>query len=89
MASIQLLAKNMKYLRTASGLKQEELSSVLNLSRQAYSNYENMKRMPDLDCLIRLSGFYRISLDILVSVDLAACRFPLSPEIGISESKNY
>ena len=39
----------------------------MNISRQAYSNYETGKRAPDLDSLIRLADLYHISLDELVN----------------------
>ena len=41
--------------------------SWLNISRQAYSNYETSKRTPDLDSLMRLADIYGVSLDQLVN----------------------
>ena len=63
---------------------------MLNISRQAYSNYETGKRTPDLDSLLFLARCYRISLDALVADVIFAdtrplpvfgqnCTFPLSP----------
>lgn len=71
MPNIQL-AHNLRYLRNAYNLTQNDLSAILNISRQAYSNYENCKRMPDLDTLIRISNFYHITLDDLVNANLSA-----------------
>lgn len=71
MPNIQL-ARNLKYLRIAYGLTQDDLGAFLNISRQAYSNYENLKRSPDLDSLIRLASLYRLSLDDLVGRELSA-----------------
>ena len=59
MANIQL-AKNLRALRDANNLNQGDLSDMLNISRQAYSNYENSKRTPDLDSLLRLAYFYHV-----------------------------
>lgn len=70
MPNIQL-ARNLKYLRIAYGLTQDDLGAFLNISRQAYSNYENLKRSPDLDSLIRLASLYRLSLDDLVNKELS------------------
>ncbi len=42
-------------------------AAVLNISRQAYSNYETSKRTPDLDSLMRLADIYGVSLDQLVN----------------------
>lgn len=65
MPNIQL-ANNLRFLRTKHKLTQDDLSSLLNISRQAYSNYETSKRTPDLDSLLHISRFYRISIDELV-----------------------
>lgn len=65
MSNIQL-ANNLRFLRIKHKLTQDDLSSLLNISRQAYSNYETSKRTPDLDSLLHISRFYRISIDELV-----------------------
>lgn len=65
MSNIQL-AHNLKTLRKRFKLTQTDMSSMLNISRQAYSNYETGKRTPDLDTLLYLSRFYRITLNELV-----------------------
>ncbi|MBU3839720.1 MAG: helix-turn-helix transcriptional regulator [Candidatus Ruminococcus intestinipullorum] len=66
MSNIQLV-KNLHRLRKAHGYTQKQISERLNISRQAYSNYETGKRAPDLDSLIRLADLYHISLDELVN----------------------
>ena len=52
-----------KHITTLS----KRLSDLLNISRQAYSNYETSKRTPDLDSLMRLADIYGVSLDQLVN----------------------
>lgn len=42
---------NLKRLRKASGLKQEELAERLNVTRQTVSGWETGRRQPDLDTL--------------------------------------
>lgn len=69
MSNIQL-ANNLRFLRKKHKLTQDDLSSLLNISRQAYSNYETSKRTPDLDSLLHISRFYRISIDELVHDNL-------------------
>ncbi len=65
MPNIQL-ARNLRYLRKQNNLTQEAISDILNISRQAYSNYETCKRVPDLDTLLCLSQYYQISIDDLI-----------------------
>lgn len=71
MPNIQL-SRNLRYLRKQNNLTQEAISDILNISRQAYSNYETCKRVPDLDTLIRLSQFYHISIDDLILESVTA-----------------
>ena len=69
MPNIQL-ANNLRYLRKKRNLRQEDIGNILNISRQAYSNYENCTRTPDLDTLLQLCDFYKVSLDVLVLEDI-------------------
>ena len=87
MPNIQL-ARNLKYLRLAYGLTQDDLGAFLNISRQAYSNYENLKRSPDLDSLSRLASLYHLSLDDLVSRELSSF-MESDHSVQIQEDKNF
>ena len=71
MSNIQL-ANNLKYLRKKHHLKQDDLRVMLNISRQAYSNYERGNRMPDLDTLLYLANFYNVTLNDLVLCNLSS-----------------
>lgn len=46
------------------------MGEILNISRQAYSNYETSNRTPDLDTLLFLSNFYKVTLDELILANL-------------------
>uniref|UniRef100_UPI00359C7325 helix-turn-helix transcriptional regulator n=1 Tax=Faecalicatena contorta TaxID=39482 RepID=UPI00359C7325 len=65
MANIQLV-ENLGRYRKARKMTQKELGRVLNISRQAYSNYETGKRTPDLDLLLKIAQIYNITLDDLI-----------------------
>ena len=45
---------------------QTQIGAKLNISRQAYSNYETGKRIPDLDILIRIADLYHVTLEQLI-----------------------
>lgn len=60
------LTQNLRLLRKARHLTQVEIARVLLISPQAYSHYENGRRMPSLDIICRIAGFYGITLDQLV-----------------------
>ncbi len=65
MANIQL-SYNLKRYREAYRYTQQKLADKINISRQAYSNYETGKRDPDLVLLTKLCDVYSITLDQLV-----------------------
>lgn len=87
MPNIQL-SRNLKYLRKVHNYTQDELAEFLNISRQAYSNYENSKRTPDLDTLMRFCALYSLSLDALVKTDLSA-KEPLVNQEQVLENIIY
>lgn len=55
-------------LREDHDLKQKELAEFLNCSQQVYSNYELGQRDIPTEILIRLSEFYRVSVDYLLGL---------------------
>lgn len=59
-------SKILKQLREKSGYTQEQLGSVLNLSKNAISHYENETNTPNLDTLIKIADTFDISVDYLV-----------------------
>lgn len=60
------LGKRLKELRLENELKQRELASVLDVSRNTYTQYECGTRKIGVEDLIKLADFYNISLDFLV-----------------------
>ncbi len=60
------LAANLRRLRTDHDYTQTQIAERLNISRQAYSNYETGKRIPDLDILIRIADIYHVTLEELI-----------------------
>ena len=55
-----------KELRTKNQLTQEKFAIRLNVTRQAVSNWENNRNLPDLELLILISSIFHISLDELI-----------------------
>lgn len=56
----------LKDLREDNDLTQEQISLMLNCARNTYSQYENGKRQIPTDILIKLSRFYKTSIDYLL-----------------------
>ncbi len=55
-----------KQLRKTKKLTQEQMAQELHISRQAVSNWENNRNLPDIEMLITIARVYHVSLDQLI-----------------------
>ena len=60
-----MVYERIKELRVDKDLSQKELADILNVTRSAYSNYENGIRDVPVDVLARLADFYKTSVDYI------------------------
>ena len=60
------MVKNLKLLRQAKGISQQQLAHVLGLSQQSINKYENHNVEPDITTLIKMAQFFEISVDYLI-----------------------
>lgn len=63
------LGEKLKEVRKRFGLSQEALASILNVSRQAVTKWENDDGMPDISNLQELSKVFGLTVDYLVNND--------------------
>lgn len=61
------IGENLEKLRKSYNLKMTEVAGVIGKTRQGYRNYEKGLRDISIQDLITLSGFYNVSLDVLVA----------------------
>ena len=59
--------KGLRIIRKRKRLSQMRVAMDLNISREALSYYENGKRSPDVTMLLRLSDYFRVSVDFLIT----------------------
>ena len=57
---------NLKVIRVSRNFKVQDVSDYLCCLPSVYSRYENGKREPSVDILIKLSKFYGVSVDYLI-----------------------
>lgn len=62
--------ENLKTMRKAKGLTQEELSIRLNVVRQTISKWEKGLSVPDADLLIKLAEVFEISVSELLGAKI-------------------
>ena len=60
--------RRLKDLREDNDLKQENISAILQITRQQYGLYETGKRTIPIDLLIKLANYYNTSIDYLVGL---------------------
>ncbi|MBQ4349824.1 MAG: helix-turn-helix domain-containing protein [Clostridia bacterium] len=70
-------------LRRARSMTQEELASVIGVSAQSVSKWENSNTMPDVSLLPVLAGIFGVSIDYLFGEERRASSFSFNdaPEV--------
>jgi transcriptional regulator with XRE-family HTH domain len=58
-----------KQIRKEKNITQEQMAQSLNITRQAVSNWENKRNLPDIEILIKIAKVYGVSLDKLILGD--------------------
>ena len=57
----------LREIRKKRNLNQQRVALDLNITREALSHYENGRRDPSLAMLIRLSEYFNVSIDYLIT----------------------
>lgn len=64
------IGEQINNLRKQHGLSQDDFANLFNVSRQTISNWENGKSYPDLEMIIKVSDYFKISIDELLKNDV-------------------
>ena len=59
--------KGLKQIRKERKLTQLKVAMDLNISREALSHYENGKREPSIELLVKMSRYFNVSIDFLIN----------------------
>ena len=63
-------ASNIKFLRKRRDRTQDDVAAALDLKRSTLSGYENGVAQPGIDILISFSGYFNMSIDTLLKIDM-------------------
>lgn len=57
----------LKTIRKQRHLNQQKVALDLNITREALSHYENGRREPSLAMLVKMSDYFNVSIDYLIT----------------------
>lgn len=57
----------LKEIRKQRRLNQQKVALDLNITREALSHYENGRREPSLAMLVKMSEYFNVSIDYLIT----------------------
>jgi transcriptional regulator with XRE-family HTH domain len=60
------LGERLKFLRQSRKKTLDELAVDLDTTKTTLSRYENNKRVPDADFIIRLANYFKVSADYIL-----------------------
>ena len=67
---MSLYSDNLKSLRLKQALTQQSVADATGIPRARYAKYEDGANFPPPDILLTLSRYFRVSIDLLLSVDI-------------------
>jgi transcriptional regulator with XRE-family HTH domain len=67
---MSLFAKNLRFLRKKGNHNQEEIAILFNKQANTIGNWENSKSEPNLQELIKLGEFFKVSTEDLLQTDI-------------------
>src|SRR5436309_10585753 len=69
------LAQNVRQLRDARGMTQQQMARIAGLPRATWANLESGAANPTLTVLYRVAAALQVSIEELISSPRAACHF--------------
>ncbi|WP_234110556.1 MULTISPECIES: XRE family transcriptional regulator [Chryseobacterium] len=82
---MSVFSDNIRVLRTRRNLSQQKLADDLIITRSRYVKYEDGTSEPPIELLMRISKYFNLSIDLLVSVDIR--KYPVDDMLQIAENR--
>ena len=79
---MSLFSDNIRVLRAKRQFSQQKVAEDLTITRARLSKYEEGKSEPPMEVLKRISTYYHVSIDILISLDLKRHTIDTLMELG-------
>lgn len=73
-----IFGQNLEKLRLAKKISKRELSKKIGVTEATISYYESGKRSPSSENLIKISDFFKVSIDVLLRGDVDKIDFKIT-----------
>ena len=82
---MSILSDNLRFLRDKRNLSQQKISDDLLITRARFVKYEDGTSEPPIEILLRISKYFTVSIDLLVSVDIR--KYPLEEMLNLPDNR--
>lgn len=82
---MSILSENLRYMRAQLKCSQQKIADDILITRGRYAKYEESESEPPIEILLKISRYFHVSIDLLVSVDLR--RFPLNELLQLPDNR--
>jgi len=79
-----VLSKRLKELRLKSKKTQKEIAIYLDITREAYTQYETGARNPDYETLKKLADYFGVTVDYLLGRDEQSAKMQNEKEYNVT-----
>ncbi len=83
--TMSIFSDNIRVLRGKKMITQQELAETLIITRSRYVSYEDGRSEPPYEVLIKISKYFHISIDLLLTVDIR--KYPLEEMLKLPDNR--
>ena len=83
--TMSIFSDNIRFLRAKKITTQQDLADTLIITRSRYVSYEDGRSEPPYDVLIKISKFFHISIDLLLTIDVR--KYPLEEMMNLPDNR--
>lgn len=83
--TMSILSDNIGFLRAKKNVSQHKLADELILTRSRYVSYEYGTSEPPIEVLVRISKYFNVSIDLLVTVDIR--KYPIEDIVNLPDNR--
>jgi len=82
---MSVFSENIRFLRDKIKASQQKVGDEISITRGRYATYEDGRSEPPIEILVKLSKYYKVSVDLLLTVDLR--KYPLDDVVNLPNNR--